>query len=258
MKILLTNDDGIHADGLWALHKRFVKKHEVTVIAPDRERSAVGYAITLAEPIRLTRVTVNGERNAFAVSGTPVDCIKLGLFEILDSKPDMVVSGINPGANVGMDINYSGTVSAAREAALYGIPAIAVSTQGDQIDGYDDMALFIETLAVSVFEKGLPFGTILNVNIPGIPLKDTAGVKISRQGNTLLSERFDKRKDPRNRSYYWLGCEMDTVYDHSDVDGSVLNRNYISITPIKCDLTDYQTVDDLKAWNISKDLVEKE
>jgi len=258
MKILLTNDDGIHADGLWALHKRFVKKHEVTVIAPDRERSAVGYAITLTEPIRLTRVTVNGVRDVFAVSGTPVDCIKLGLFEILDSKPDVVVSGINPGANVGMDINYSGTVSAAREAALYGIPAIAVSTQGDQIDGYDDMALFIETLAVSVFEKGLPFGTILNVNMPGIPLKDMAGVKISRQGNTLLSEHFDKRKDPRNRSYYWLGCEMDTVYDHSDVDGAVLNRNYISITPITCDLTDYQTVDDLKAWNISKDLVEKE
>ena len=174
MNILLTNDDGIHCRGLWALYDGLAGRHLVTVIAPDRERSAVGHGITLHEPLRSTRVQVNGGYSGQTVNGTPVDCIKLGLLEILDSRPQMVISGINPGANVGVNINYSGTVSAAKEAALYGIPAIAVSVMGHQVGHYADAARFIEILAENVSGKGLPAGTFLNVNLPDLPLKKMA------------------------------------------------------------------------------------
>ena len=159
MKILLTNDDGIYAPGLWALYTALAADHDVSVIAPDRERSAVGHGITLNEPLRLTWVEVNGACSGYAVTGTPVDCVKLGLAEILKDRPDMVISGINAGANVGMDINYSGTVSAAREAAVFGIPAIAVSVQHGGDTSSEASARFVVTLAENVREKGLPPGT---------------------------------------------------------------------------------------------------
>lgn len=250
MNILLTNDDGIHADGLWALHKRFAAQHCVTVIAPDRERSAVGHGITLHEPLRATRVDVNGGYAGYAVNGTPTDCIKLGVLEILDSKPDIVISGINPGANVGVNINYSGTVAAAKEAALYGMTAIAVSIEGYETEHYDDAALFIKDLAGKVFEKGLPFGTFLNVNIPNIPINEAAGIRISKQGIEIFFEYFEKRKDPRNRTYYWHGCASQSFGKNPDSDGTALYENFITITPIKCDMTDYSMLEDLKEWNI--------
>ena len=250
MKVLLTNDDGIHAKGLWALYKRFAKDHDVTVIAPDRERSAVGHGITLSEPLRTTHVEVNGGYKGYAISGTPADCIKLGVLEILDEKPDIVISGINPGANVGVNINYSGTVAAAKEAALYGMTAIAVSMQGTQVNRYDDTAAFIEVLSKKVFEKGLPFGTFLNVNIPDIPLKDTAGLRFSKQGVKFFPEYFEKRVDPRNHTYYWQGCDYRFHDNNSDVDSAAICNNFISITPIKCDMTDYGVLNDLKNWNI--------
>ena len=254
MKILLTNDDGIYAEGLWALYKRFADKHEVTVIAPERERSAVGHGITLHAPLRATQMWVNGGYPGYAVTGTPVDCIKLGLLEILDSRPQMVISGINPGANVGVNINYSGTVSAAKEAALYGIPAIAVSVMGHQVGHYADAARFIEILAENVSGKGLPAGTFLNVNLPDLPLKKVAGVRISRQSIALFPEYVEKRSDPRNRTYYWHGC--DYLPDNKDLnfDETALCQNFISITPIKCDMTDYSIIEDLKGWKIDKEL----
>lgn len=252
MNILITNDDGIYAEGLWALYKRFAKKHSVTVIAPDRERSAVGHGITLDEPLRVRKFERDDGYLGYAVSGTPVDCIKLGVVEMLDSCPDMVVSGINPGANVGVNINYSGTVCAAKEAALYGIPAIAVSIQGNQSDNYSDAAIFIEKLTMKIFKKGLPFGTFLNVNIPNIPMDKVAGIRISRHANKLYSEYFKKGVDPRNREYYWQGCDNQTFDKDLDIDGAALGENFISITPIKCDATDYSIIDDLKGWGISE------
>jgi len=250
MKVLLTNDDGIHAQGLWALYKRFAGDHDVTVIAPDRERSAVGHGITLNEPLRTTHVEVNGGYKGYAITGTPADCIKLGVLEILDEKPDIVISGINPGVNVGVNINYSGTVAAAKEAAFYGMTAIAVSIQGTEANNYDDTAFFIEVLSKKVFEKGLPFGTFLNVNIPDIPMKETAGLRFSRQGVKLFSEYFEKRIDPRNRTYYWQGCDSKFLDNSTDVDSAAICNNFISITPIKCDMTDYKVLDDLQNWNI--------
>ncbi len=251
MKILLTNDDGIFAPGLWALHERFSRRHDVTVVAPDRERSAIGHAITLNRPLRSRLTPVNNGHKGHAVNGTPADCIKLALVEILDERPDLVISGVNPGANVGVNINYSGTVSAAKEAALYGVPAVAVSVQGFEMDYPEDAARFAETLVDKLAQRKLPFGTFLNVNLPNLPLNETAGVKISRQGVTRLSEYFEKRMDPRNRPYYWQGLDMQRFEEKdTDIDGGALHGRYISVTPIKCDMTDYTVLEDLKTWDI--------
>jgi len=250
MRILLTNDDGIHAHGLWALYKRFAGNHDVTVIAPDRERSAVGHSITLNDPLRTTYVEVNGGYKGYAVTGTPADCIKLGVLEILDQKPDIVISGINKGVNLGVNINYSGTVAAAKEAALYGMTAIAVSIQGTKATNYDDTAFFIGVLAKKVLEKGLPVGTFLNVNIPDMPVKETAGLRFSRHGVKLFGEYFEKRVDPRNRTYYWQGCDYWFRDNSHDVDSAAICDHFISITPIKCDMTDYKMLEDLKNWKI--------
>jgi 5'-nucleotidase len=257
MKILLTNDDGIHAQGLWAIYRQFEKKHVVEVVAPDRERSAVGHGITLNEPLRSEKIEINGEFQGYAVNGTPVDCVKLGICEILDSKPDLVISGINLGLNVGTNINYSGTVSAAREAALYGIPAIAVSIQGHESKVYEGAARITEVVAELVYQKGLPFGTILNVNLPDISVEKIAGVKISRQSVAVFNDYFEKRVDPRKRTYYWQGSDYHNTVEHPDMDGAVLKKNYISITPIKCDMTDYIAIDDLRSWKIEKKVLQK-
>jgi 5'-nucleotidase len=175
----------------------------------------------------------------------------MGLMELLDTKPDMVISGINPGANVGVNINYSGTVAAAKEAALYNVPAIAISIQGREAAEYNHAAHFTATLAENIFKKGLPFGTFLNVNIPDIPADNIKGVRISKQGTALYSEYLEKRIDPRNRTYYWHGHDTNTPFNDSEIDGAALDDNFISITPIKCDMTDYNMIDELKRWNIT-------
>ena len=249
MNILLTNDDGIHAEGLWALYRQFEKSHSVVVVAPDRERSAVSHGITLHKPLRSSRVQINGY-SGYAVNGTPADCIKLAVMEILKFKPDLVVAGINSGANVGVNLNYSGTVSAAKEAALYGVPAIAVSLYGNSSRHFNEAAVFIRNLAEKVMENKLPFGTFLNVNIPNMALDQTRGIRISRQGIKLFSEYFDKRTDPQNRVYYWQSCQSGQNREDPDADSSVLCENYISITPVKCDMTDYDFMESLKSWKI--------
>jgi len=251
MHVLLTNDDGIYAKGLWALIDSFAADHRVTVVAPDRERSAVGHGITLHQPLRVHRITINGALSGYAVTGTPADCIKLAILEIMDSRPDLVISGINPGNNVGDDINYSGTVAAAKEAALYGIPAMAVSVQrSDEPCNYNAAAVFIKDLADTITQKGLPFGTFLNVNLPIYSHGKIPGIRISRQGSKQYSEYFDKRTDPRNRTYFWHGSNSCLCENESDMDGNVLGKNYISITPIKCDMTDYNSIANLKKWEI--------
>lgn len=251
MKILITNDDGIYANGLLSLYKTLSKEHSATIVAPDRERSAVGQGITLHKPLRVFRVKINGGVSGYAVSGTPTDCIKLGILELLDHKPDIVLSGINSGANVGVNVNYSGTVAAAKEAALYGIPAIAVSINNEKPECYDEAARFINKLAEKVFKNSLTFGTMLNVNLPDLPLEKIAGIRISRQGISLYSEYIEKKTDPRNRTYYWHGANGTTNNKDSEVDDSALAENYISITPIKCDTTDYNMIENLKQWGIN-------
>jgi 5'-nucleotidase len=254
MNVLLTNDDGIYARGLWILYNRLAENHQVTVVAPDRERSAVGHGITLHQPLRAAQISLNGGYNGYAVNGTPADCIKLGISEILLKRPDVVVAGINMGANVGANLNYSGTVAAAKEAALCGTIGIAVSIEGQETDYYDDAARFIVGLSERVLRQGLPFGTFLNVNIPNRPQEEIAGVQISRQGVERLSEYVEKRTDPRNRTYYWQGRDQQSFGDDPQIDGAALGRNYISITPVQCDMTDYHLLESLRGWDLEKSL----
>ena len=249
MNILLTNDDGIHADGLWALEKALSSRYHTTVVAPDTERSAVGLSITLAHPLRISRIQTNGGWG-HAVTGTPADCVKLAILEILEERPDLVVSGINPGPNVGINLNYSGTVSAAKEAALMGIPAVAVS-QGSPCDNeYEPAANFVGTLITKIMEKGLPSATFLNVNIPFCRPEEIAGVRITRQGISPLQETFHKRTDPRNQTYYWQGVETQVFEQEADTDGAAIRQNCISVTPIRCDMTDYRAMESLNSWNL--------
>ena len=252
MNILLTNDDGIHARGLWAIYDHLAGDHHVDVVAPDRERSAIGHAITLHQPLRANRISLNGGYSGYAVNGSPADCIKLGFSEILTQKPDVVIAGANAGANVGANLNYSGTVAAAKEAALGGTIGIAVSIEGPEVEYYDDAASFIAALCETVYQRGLPFGTFLNVNVPNRPLKDIAGVRISRQGVEVLAEYVEKREDPRNRTYFWQGRDMQAFGADSQLDGAVLREHYISITPVKCDMTDYRMLADMEGWGLGK------
>ncbi len=258
MKILLTNDDGIYADGLWALHRRLSLRHETVVVAPDRERSAVSHSITLHSPLRTAEIRFNGA-TGHAVNGTPADCIKLGILEILEAKPDLVISGINPGANVGIAIHYSGTVSAAREAALYGIPAIAVSINAFEVRHFDTAADFALSLAERVHRTGLPFGVVLNVNVPDLPPARIAGVRISRQGIAQISDYFEKRVDPRDRPYHWLGSDANAIqtFDSDmDIDWTALSQHHISVTPIQCDITDHPMLEILKDWDLESAFAE--
>ncbi|UCD32571.1 MAG: 5'/3'-nucleotidase SurE [Desulfobacterales bacterium] len=250
MNILLTNDDGIYAKGLWALYERFSARYSVTVVAPDRERSAVSHGITLHQPLRATRVKMASGYHGYAVNGTPTDCIKISLMEILNQPPDLVISGINLGANVGVNLNYSGTVAAAKEASIYKLPAMAVSIKGHQSGTFDDAALFTAHLAEIVQKHGLPMGTMLNVNIPDMPINEIKGVRISKQGTMIYSEFIEKRIDPRNRAYYWHGHDTTTSSNNPEFDVTALAEDFISITPIQCDMTDYRLLEDLKRWNI--------
>lgn len=251
MHILLTNDDGIYAPGIQTLYNALSADHQVTVIAPDRERSAVGHAITLHQPLRASRVTLNAHYRGFAVNGTPADCVKLGIYEILETRPDLVVSGINPGANVGINVNYSGTVAAAKEAALFGLPALAASVHSREGRHFEDAARCVAALAETVTRQGLPRGTFLNINIPDIPYEAIAGIRVSRQGNGVFPDSFEKRKDPRNRTYYWQGGDRQVFDPDPDIDGCALEANFVSITPIKCDMTDYAAFEQLQDWHWS-------
>ncbi len=248
MRILLTNDDGIYAPGIQVLYGVLCADHEVTIVAPDRERSAVGHAITLHAPLRAEVVTLNAHFRGYASNGTPADCVKLGLCAIMATPPDLVISGINPGANVGINVNYSGTVAAAKEAALFGLPALAASIHSREGVHFEDAARCVKALAETLHRKGLPRGTFLNVNIPDIPYEAIAGIRISRQGNGVFPDAFEKRTDPRNRTYYWQGGDQQVFDPDPHIDGPALEAQYVSVTPIKCDMTDYDAFAQLQTW----------
>ncbi len=252
MRVLLTNDDGIFADGLQELSKAIQKIAAVYVVAPDRERSAVGHAITMHHPLRAERVKLfhNPNLPAWAVNGTPSDCVKLAIEAILPDRPDMVISGINRGANLGTDVLYSGTVSAAIEAILSGIPSIAVSlTEVDDPD-YRTAAEFAAKLIRQVADKGLPSDTLLNVNVPCLTRNQLEGVEITRLGMTRYNNEFEQRVDPRGRSYYWMVGEVIELDEGSGSDLSAVRQKKISITPIHFDFTNYNLIEKLKNWSI--------
>ncbi|MBI4378931.1 MAG: 5'/3'-nucleotidase SurE [Nitrospinae bacterium] len=249
MKILLTNDDGINAKGLYSLRERIKEIADVVVVAPESEQSAVGHAITLSDPLRVREVERNGEFFGYAVNGTPADCVKIAVRAILKTPPDLVISGINLGANIATNVIYSGTISAATEGTILGIPSIAVSLATFVNPDFTAAASFAKRLALSIYEKNLPDGTLLNVNIPNLPEEKIKGVVFTRQGISRFREEFDKRTDPRGHIYYWQGGEMLFCDEGNDADCGVIRNDMISITPIHFDLTDYKFLDELKNGN---------
>lgn len=239
--ILLTNDDGVQAEGILALRQAVEHLGEVVVCAPDRPRSASGHAITLHKPLRIAEVRMADGVPAYATSGTPSDCVMMGFIEILDRMPDLVLSGINDGPNMGWDLTYSGTVSAAMEGAIYGASSVAVSlvsTREMKNHDFGPAARFTADLAEVLLNEPLPPGRLLNVNIPQTPEGHIAGVRITRQGVRRYPGSVEKRTDPWGRSYYWLGGELpeDELIPGTDVEA--VSHGYISVTPIQMDMTD--------------------
>jgi 5'-nucleotidase len=255
MRLLLTNDDGINAPGLAALYEGVKDLGEVTVVAPDVERSAVGHAITLSDPLRVSEHHSPEGMRGFAVTGTPADCVKIAVASILDSPPDVVLSGINQGANVGTNVLYSGTVSAATEAAMLGIPAAALSLADRHFSDFRAAASFARAAAIKIGERGLPPGTSLNVNVPPLAPGDIRGVVITRQGALRVREWFDQRVDPRDHLYYWMaGVEtVDESAEGSSFDDAVLRKGCISVTPLHYDLTHGTMLAELEEWDLDID-----
>ena len=237
MLILLTNDDGIHAPGLFALYQALEPEHDLCVVAPESEMSAVGHAITLSSPIRVKKVRKKGMDFGFAVQGTPADCVKIAVQELLEAPPDVILSGINLGANVGVNILYSGTVSAATEGAFLGIRSAAISLDTIKDPDYRFAAGFSREIIHFMTKTGLKDGIALNVNIPAIPGDKIQGVSITRQGTSRFVERFERRTDPRGNRYYWLTGEKFIENGNSENDSVALKNKRITITPIHYDLT---------------------
>lgn len=235
--ILLTNDDGIHAEGLRYLKISADKVGEARIVAPESEQSAVGHSITLYYPIRAHEITKNGSFYGHGIGGTPADAVKLALYSLLPRRPDLVISGINNGANLGINVLYSGTVSAATEAAILGIPAIAVSVAQKKSPHFEWVLPHVEAVAGWVLKNGLPRGVALNVNVPAIPPAEVRGFKITRQGLAKFRESFEEREDPRGDRYYWLSGEPTAQEAVNGVDVAAVSAGYVSITPLFYDLT---------------------
>lgn len=250
MKFLLTNDDGIFAPGLLALYQALREVGEVYPIAPDRPRSATGHSITLHKPLRVAEVTLADGSPGWASNGTPSDCVVLGISELLGSKPDMVISGINPGPNLGEDITYSGTVSAAMEGTIFELPSFAISVAGMGAVDFGPAAQFAARLAKVVAEHGLPADIFLNVNVPAVPGEELAGVAITRQARRRYRGRLEKRIDPRGQDYYWLGGELLNEGSLAGTDVAAVEQKRISITPIHLDLTEHAFLREMLSWKI--------
>ena len=251
MHILVTNDDGVWAPGLLALAQEMRKLGRVTIFAPDRNWSVSGHVKTLDRPLRVRETTLADGSTAFASDGAPSDCVALALLGLVDL-PDLVVSGINPNANISHDVTYSGTVTAAMEAVITNVRGIAVSLNSPEgsketLD-YSTAAIVARRVAEKVISDGLPEGVVLNVNVPYLKENELKGYMITRQGLRVYRDALDQRLDPRGRPYYWIGGEAPTGIAEEGTDVGALEEGYVSITPLQLDLTNYKAMDVLKKW----------
>ena len=251
MRILVSNDDGVHSEGLEHLIRALLPLGHVTVVAPDRERSAVGHSLTFFHPLRVHRLRQDEGCVVYSSTGTPSDCILLGLYELMPERPHLVVSGINRGANLGDDITYSGTVSAAMEGLIHGIPAFAISLAGS--DGtlhWETAAGAAARVAQSLWHHGLPPRTFLNVNVPNVPPDDLKGFQATIQGSTIYSQNVVKRADPRGKLYYWVTGEIPRGEPVEGTDFEAVMSGHVSITPIQLDLTNREFISRLETWDL--------
>ena len=245
MRILVTNDDGIHSKGLDVLVERLKKKAEVFVIVPDRERSAVSHSMSLYKPLRVKKI----QENFFIVDGMPADCVRFGLLDLLkEEKIDIVVAGINKGPNLGDDVLYSGTVGAVIESTILGLPAIAVSLVARRNFHFKTAAEISCRLIDKVFQYGLPEGVYLNVNVPNLPLNQIKGFKVTRQGKRIYGKEIEKRTDPRGFIYYWLANGNAINVKDKGTDTEAVEEEQISITPLQIDITAYNYMEKIRKW----------
>ena len=252
--ILITNDDGITAPGIRALISVIKEIGDVIVVAPDKPQSATGHSITINNTLYLNEISdKDSDFKEISCSGTPVDCVKIAVTEILKRKPDLCVSGINHGSNSSINVIYSGTMSAAVEAGIEGIPAIGFSLldYGWNAD-FSQCKKFIKKIALQVLQKGLPEGVVLNVNIPKLVENEIKGIKICRQAKAVWQEKFDKRQTPQGRDYYWLTGEFVNHDNGTDTDEWALGNGYISIVPIQFDMTAHHAIQQLNTWNLDE------
>jgi len=257
LKILVTNDDGIYSSGIAALVNALKEMAEVVVVAPSEEQSAVGHGITMKYPLRVSEYYKDGSFFGSAVEGTPADCVKIGIRNIMGESPDLVISGINHGSNTAINIIYSGTVSAAREAAIMDVPAIAISVTSHEAKDFSYAGEIAKYLAGKVIEHGLPKGTLLNVNVPNYPEEEIAGILVTEQSKSKWDDIYEKRTDPFGKDYYWLTGKLVEVEDENLSDQIAIKNKFVSVTPIHFDLTDYDTFQKMKSWGIEKDFNNK-
>ncbi len=249
--ILVSNDDGVFAKGLQSLIDVVKPFGQVVVVAPEKGESGMSHAISINVPLRVKKIKEEKDLTIYSTSGTPVDCVKLAINQLLDREPDIVVSGINHGSNASISVIYSGTMGAAIEACLNNIPSIGFSLVNHNSDADFEMSkVYVEKIFKNVIENGLPKGTCLNVNFPDIPLKQVNGVKVCKMTKGVWKEEYDKRTDPHKRDYYWLtGNFNNSEPNEKDTDEWALNNNYIAIVPIHTDLTNYKALEQLKKNN---------
>lgn len=244
MRILVTNDDGIQSPGIAALAQALSKIGEVWVVAPDRERTAVAHAVTLHKPLRVHRVA----SRTFSVNGTPVDCVNLALLRIMPKPPSILVSGINKGVNLGDDVMYSGTVSAAMEGTILGVPSVAVSQEGQETFRFAVGASYAARLVRLALEQGLPEETLLNVNIPDRPKRSIKGVRITCLSRRRFHNPIIEKLDPHGRKYYWIAGKRVSWSRSKDADHEAIEEGLVSITPIRLDSTYHEVIDRFRAW----------
>jgi 5'-nucleotidase len=250
--ILITNDDSIVAPGIRALIAVMKEIGDVIVVAPDSPQSAMGHAITINNTLTLDKISLDKDiENEYSCSGTPVDCVKMAVHEILKRKPDLCVSGINHGSNSSINVIYSGTMSAAVEAGIEGIPAIGFSLLDYSWNAdFEPYKSYVKNIALEVLEKGLPDGVVLNVNFPKLPKEEIKGVKICRQAKAMWQEEFDKRTNPMGKDYYWLSGAFVNLDKGEDTDEWALQNGYISIVPVQFDLTAHHAISQLNNWDL--------
>lgn len=250
--ILVTNDDGIAAPGIKALISVMNGIGDVVVVAPDSPQSAMGHAITINSILHIEKISYEGVKEAYSCTGTPVDCVKFAVNEILGRKPDLCVSGVNHGSNSSINVIYSGTMSAAVEAGIEGIPAIGFSLLDYSWNAdFEPLKSYIKEVALEVLEKGLPEGVVLNVNFPKLKKENIKGVKVCRQAKATWIEKFDKRTNPYGQDYYWLTGEFVNQDKGEDTDEWALSNGYVSVVPVQSDMTAHKAIANLKQWEIN-------
>ncbi len=254
--VLLTNDDGVQAAGLLALFRAVSRSFDVQVLAPEHNWSASGHSKTMHKPLRATPASLADGSPALAISGSPADCVAVALLGLLPRRPDLVISGINQGANVGQDLTYSGTVSAAMEAVIGGVPGMAISLDSYEWTDFDAAAALACSLAEQIVASDLERPLLINVNVPARPMAEIKGVRITRQGRRIYHDELVERRDPRGRVYYWIGGDPPEGVPEAGTDIGALAEGYVSVTPIMLDLTDYAALPALQGWKLDLSLAQ--